>query len=150
MTARNFTEVQEAKSISAEHTFARDIVNPSELDREMFNVACVVAHRLRKQGFMCSCVSMFIKFADFSVAQKQCQLPQPTDITALVLNEARRLLSEVWDGSAPIRQVGIGVSKFTRETAVQMSLFEDPKIEYYQEWDRKYDSSIVSGHRGSD
>ena len=121
------TEVQEAKSISAEHTFARDIVNPSELDREMFN-----------------------KFADFSVAQKQCQLPQPTDITALVLNEARRLLSEVWDGSAPIRQVGIGVSKFTRETAVQMSLFEDPKIEYYQEWDRKYDSSIVSGHRGSD
>lgn len=93
------TEVQEAKSISAEHTFARDIVNPSELDREMFNVACIVAHRLRKQGFMCSCVSMFIKFADFSVAQKQCQLPQPTDITALVLNEARRLLSEVWDGS---------------------------------------------------
>ena len=34
----------------------------------------------------------------------------------------------------------IGVSKFTRETAVQMTLFEDPKIEYYQEWDRKYDS----------
>lgn len=133
------TEVQEAKSISAEHTFARDIVNPTELDREMFNVACVVAHRLRKQDFKCTCVSMFIKFADFSVAQKQCQLPQPTDITALILNEARRLLSEIWDGAAPIRQVGIGVSKFTRETAVQMTLFEDPKIEYYQEWDRKYD-----------
>lgn len=121
------TEVQEAKSISAEHTFARDIVNPTELDREMFNVACVVAHRLRKQDFKCTCVSMFIKFADFSVAQKQCQLTQPTDITALILNEARRLLSEIWDGAAPIRQVGIGVSKFTRETAVQMTLFEDPK-----------------------
>lgn len=133
------TESQEAKSISAERTFAKDITNPEELDREMFNVACIVAHRMRIQGFRCSCVSMFIKFTDFSVAQKQCRISQPTDITALILNEARRMLTEIWDGSAPVRQVGMGVSNLTHDKTEQMTLFEDPDLEYYREWDRKYD-----------
>ena len=133
------TEFQEAKSISVERTFAKDIVNPEELDREMFKVACTVAHRLRRQGFRCSCVSMFIKFTDFSVAQKQCQISGPTDVTALILNEARRMLGDMWDGTAPIRQVGISLSKFTKEETEQLMLFEDPKLSFYREWDRKYD-----------
>ena len=133
------TEFQEAKSISVERTFAKDIVNPEELDREMFKVACTVAHRLRRQGFRCSCVSMFIKFTDFSVTQKQCQISGPTDVTALILNEARRMLGDMWDGTAPIRQVGIGLSKFTKEETEQLMLFEDPKLSFYREWDRKYD-----------
>lgn len=133
------TEFQEAKSISVERTFSKDIVNPEELDREMFKVACTVAHRLRRQGFRCSCVSMFIKFTDFSVAQKQCQISGPTDVTALILNEARRMLGDMWDGTSPIRQVGIGLSKFTKEETEQLMLFEDPKLSFYREWDRKYD-----------
>lgn len=133
------TEFQEAKSISVERTFAKDIFNPEELDREMFKVACTVAHRLRRQGFRCTCVSMFIKFTDFSVAQKQCQISGPTDVTALILNEARRMLGDMWDGTAPIRQVGIGLSKFTKEETEQLMLFEDPKLSFYREWDRKYD-----------
>ena len=35
--------------------------------------------------------------------------------------------------------MGLGVSKLTHESAIQMSLFEDPKMEYYREWDRQYD-----------
>ena len=49
------------------------------------------------------------------------------------------MLSQIWDGNSPIRQVGMGVSKLTRDETVQMTLFEDPKIEFYREWDRKYD-----------
>ena len=49
------------------------------------------------------------------------------------------MLSEVWDGVTPLRLVGLGVSKLTHESVVQMSLFEDPKMEYYREWDRQYD-----------
>jgi DNA polymerase-4 len=83
---------------------------------------------------------MFVKYKDFTVAQKQTSLAQPTDVTAVLLNEARRMLSEVWDGVTPLRQVGLGVSKLTHESSVQMSLFEDPKMEYYREWDRQYDA----------
>ena len=133
------TETAEAKSYSAERTFSKDLVEAKDIDKALFNVACIVAHRIRRDNFRASTVSLFVKYNDFTVAQKQCQTEQPTDVTAVILNEARRMLLEVWDGKTPIRQVGLGVSKLTHESAVQMSLFEDPKMEYYREWDRQYD-----------
>ncbi len=136
------TEEREAKSISAERTFAKDIRDTAALDRELFKVACVVAHRMRRNDFRGSAVSAFIKRDDFSVAQKQCTLSQPTDITAVILNSARKMLSEIWDGHSPVRQVGLGVSRLTHENAVQMSLFEDPETEYYRRWDREYDEKM--------
>lgn len=133
------TEVQEAKSISAERTFSKDISDPKDIDKALFNVACIVAHRIRRKDLRTSCVSVFIKYKDFSVVQRQHQISQPTDITAVILNEARALVKDIWDGESPIRQVGLGLSKLTHEDAIQMSLFEDPKMEYFREWDRKYD-----------
>ena len=64
------TEIQEAKSYSAERTFAKDLSDPKDIDRALFNVACIVAHRIRRDGFRASTVSMFVKYTDFSVAQK--------------------------------------------------------------------------------
>lgn len=88
-------EVPEAKSISAERTFSNDIGTEKEIDRALFNVACVVAHRMRRADFYTSCVSVFIKYRDFSVVQKQHQISQPTDITAVILNEARAMLRDI-------------------------------------------------------
>lgn len=133
------TEMPEAKSISAERTFSNDIGTEKDIDRALFNVACIVAHRLRKAGFHTSCVSVFIKHRDFSVIQRQHQISRPTDITAVILNEARAMIRDIWDGESPIRQIGLGVSKLTHENAIQMSLFEDPKLDFYREWDRRYD-----------
>ena len=133
------TDVAEAKSYSAERTFAKDYIDPKDIDKALFNVACIVAHRIRRDDFRASCVTMFIKYKDFSVAQKQTTLDQPSDVTAIILNAARKMLTDVWDGVTPIRQVGLGVSRLTHESAVQMSLFEAPKTEYYREWDRQFD-----------
>lgn len=137
------TEVQESKSISAERTFPKDIADHDGLDRALFNVACIVAHRLRKSDFSTSCVSVFIKYKDFSVFQRQGRMEHPTDVTALILFEARRLLYDLWDKSTPVRQVGIALSRLSHESVVQMSLFEDPKMEYYREWDREYDERMA-------
>ncbi len=134
------TEEYEAKSCSAERTFPKDISDPKELDRALFNVACIVAHRIRRDRFRARGVSVFVKYRDFSVRSKQCQLDQPTDITALILNAARKMIPEIWDGKTPLRQVGLGVSKLTHEGVWQLSLFEDEKLEYYRQWDQEYDS----------
>ena len=133
------TEVSEAKSYSAERTFAKDLSDPADIDRALFNVACIVAHRIRRDNFRASTVSVFIKHKDFTTLQRQCQTARPTSTTAIILNEARRMVSELWDGTTPLRQVGLGVSKLTHDTYEQLSLFEDPKMEYYREWDRQYD-----------
>lgn len=138
------TESSEAKSISAERTFANDIGTEKDVDKALFNVACIVAHRLRRANMSASCVSVSVKRSDFSVAQKQHQMSHPTDITAVILNEARKLVSDIWEAGTPIRQIGLGVSKLTHQDVVQMSLFEDPNMEYYREWDRKYDAQKSS------
>ena len=139
------TETAEAKSVSAERTFAEDITDPRALDRALFRVAAIVAGRIRKDRFYAACVSVFVKHADFSVVQKQCVLPQPTDVTALLLAEGRRLLAEIWDGRTPLRQVGFAVSKLTHDHFEQLSLFEDPKMSFYREWDRSYDENFRAG-----
>ena len=136
------TEEAEAKSYSAERTFRQDITDPKALDRELFNAACEVAHRIRRDEFFASGVSVFVKTKDFEVHSKQCSLSQPTDVTALLLNEARHLIPIVWDGVTPLRQVGFGVFKLTHETGLQLSLFEDEKIGYYRQWDRDYDARL--------
>ena len=136
------TVVPEAKSISAERTLSEDIADEKSIDKALFNVACTVAHRVRKARFKASCVSVFIKYKDFTVVQRQRQMTQPTDVTAVILNEARSMVNELWDKRTPVRQVGLGVSKLTHEVAVQLSLFEDPKMGYYREWDRNYDMEI--------
>ncbi len=141
------TETADAKSCSAERTFKQDLSDPKDIDRELFNVACIVAHRIRQDNFRAGCVSVFVKYKDFSVAQKQLSLDQPSDVTAVILNAARRMLAEVWDGASPIRQVGLGVSRLTREASVQMSLFEDPKMDYWREWDRQFDEKSASGRK---
>ena len=138
------TETDEAKSVSAERTFPEDLSDPKDIDRALFNVACIVAHRIRRHGISASCVSMFIKYKDFSVVQKQHQLSSPTDVTALILNEARAMFSEIWDGATPLRQVGIGVSKLSHGSDSQLSLFEDPRMDYYRAWDRDYDARMAA------
>lgn len=136
------TDEAEAKSYSSERTFRQDITDPKALDRELFKAACEVAHRIRRDEFYASGVSVFVKTKDFEVHAKQCTLSQPTDVTALILNEGRRLIPIVWDRVTPLRQVGLGVFKLTHEAGMQLSLFEDEKIGYYRQWDKDYDAKM--------
>lgn len=122
----------------------RVTTNPSLLDRELFNVAVEVAHRIRMDDFRAAGVSVFVKTKDFEEHSRQCFLQQPTDVTAQILNEARGMIPSVWDGVTPLRQVGLGVFKLTHDKAVQLLLFEDDtKLEYYREWDRDYDAKMA-------
>lgn len=136
------TEEAEAKSCSAERTFPQDIAEPRALDRQLFRVAVEVAHRIRIDSFQAGGVSVFVKTRDFEVHSRQCTMSQPTDVTAVILNEARRMIPTVWDGVTPLRQVGLGVFKLTHE-AQQLSLFEDERMEEYRRWDREYDEAVA-------
>lgn len=134
------TEEEEAKSYSAERTFSSDITDPKQLDRQLFNVACIVAHRIRRDHFAATNVSVFVKTKDFVSRSKQHTITYPTDVTAVILNEARRLIPEVWDGVTPLRQVGLSLSRLTHD--MPLTLFEDENMEYYRQWDADYDRKM--------
>ncbi len=134
------TEEEEAKSYSAERTFSSDISDPKKLDRQLFNVACIVAYRIRRDRFAAGSVSVFVKTSGFETHSKQCTLTFPTDVTAVILKEARKLITEIWDGTTPLRQVGLGVTRLTHD--MPLTLFEDADMEYYRQWDADYDRKM--------
>lgn len=134
------TEAEEAKSYSSERTFSRDITQAQALDRELFKATVEVAHRIRKDGVRAYGVVAFIKTKDFEVYSRRSIMKQPSDVTGIILNEARRIVSGLWDGITPLRQVGMGVYNLTHDRAEQLTLFQDDgHLEYLREWDREYD-----------
>lgn len=134
------TEEEDAKSYSSERTFSRDITQAQALDRELFKATVEVAHRIRKDGVRAYGVSAFIKTRDFETHSRQSAMKQPSDVTGVILDEARRIISSLWDGVAPLRQVGVGVYNLTHDRAEQLSLFQDDeRMAYLREWDRDYD-----------
>lgn len=60
---------------------------------------CFIDMSLRNLGEdpvdVAASLSVFIKQKDFSVVQRQHQISQPTNITAVILNEARALIRDI-------------------------------------------------------
>ena len=133
----------EAKSYSVERTFRENVTDAKKMERVLFDLSCTVAHRIRVDEVRAGSVSLFVKAADFSVKSRQCQMEQPTDTTAIILRYVRTLLPDIWNGSTPIRQAGITLGKLTHDDFYQLSLFEDPKMEYYRQWDEEYDRKAL-------
>lgn len=63
-----------------------------------------------------------------------------TDVTSEIYNEAKRLFAELWDGSSPLRLIGITLSKVVFAEGEQLSLLTDEKHERNQKLDKAVDA----------
>lgn len=113
---------RETKSVSAEDTFAVDLVDPVLLNAIVDRHARGVAERLRKAKLSGRTVTLKIRMHDFSTHTRSSTLAGPTDRPGLVSRMARNLLAEV-DTSAGVRLLGVGVSGLA--DWVQGDLFGD-------------------------
>ncbi len=100
------------KSISAETTFARDLEDVRDMERELLRLTERTARRLQRQGLAAGTVFLKIREADFTTCTRQAALHPPDDATAHIHHAARRLLG-TWVLDHPgtrIRLLGVGVS----------------------------------------
>ena len=72
---------REAKSISHETTFERDIADMDVLRAWLVDLTEQVGCRLRRHGLRGQTVQLKVRFADFSLITRSCTLPEPTNIT---------------------------------------------------------------------
>jgi len=100
---------REAKSVSAEETFAVDLVDRARLDHEIDLLAARVGARLRAAGLSGRTVTVKIRHYDFTTVTRSLTRDQPTDDPRLVAELARRLLATI-DSTAGIRLLGVGVT----------------------------------------
>ncbi len=116
------TPEHEAKSLSREETFARDVRDPEVLRRELLRLSDEVAWRLRRHGLQARTVNLKLRYADFSTLTRQVTLPDATDSGPVLYSHALALFEKTWD-RRPVRLVGVGGTGL-EQGGRQLRLFE--------------------------
>ncbi|HEB93899.1 MAG TPA: DNA polymerase IV [Gammaproteobacteria bacterium] len=103
----------EAKSISHETTFARDVTDPDTLRAVLLDLTEQVAWRLRRHGKCGRTVQLKLRFDDFRTVTRTHSLRDATDATQIIWHTVSRLLDrELAQDIPPLRLLGMGVSGF--------------------------------------
>jgi DNA polymerase-4 len=100
----------EAKSVSQEVTFDKDINNKKVLMDTLRSLTFQVGRRLRKSEVVGSTVRLKIRWPDFTTMTRQVTLSQPVDQDQLILQEAIAMFDNVWQEGKQVRLIGVGVS----------------------------------------
>ena len=112
------------KSVSNEMTFATDLTRREDVEAAIATMAAKVGRRLRRKGLRGRTLALRVKFDDLSVRSVQRQLPQPSDDELAYTPLLYAMVDEVWRPGTPLRLIGVGMSGFAEEGAVQESLFD--------------------------
>src|SRR5262249_22877922 len=86
---------REVKSIGAEETYATDLRTAVECERELVRVADRACARLRGSGLTARTVNLKIRFANFETRTRARTLPEPTDVSTVMLEVAPEFLAEL-------------------------------------------------------
>lgn len=100
---------RDAKSISAETTFERDIASFRALEKQLWLLTEKVSARLKAKALAGSTITLKLKSADFQLKTRARSLDDPTQLTAKIFALGRELLSREINGTR-YRLIGIGVS----------------------------------------
>ena len=121
-----FLAAAKSHSISSETTFETDIKNADSLKRSILELAEQVMHRLLIASLRTNTVVLKLRFFDFATttAQKRVKhwITSSDEIYALALE----LLKQRWNGSTPVRLVGVGAANVVApDQAIQGELFAE-------------------------
>jgi DNA polymerase-4 len=120
----------EAKSISRETTFGEDSRNQLFLVATLRYLAERVGSRLRRQGKRARCVTLKLRYADFTTITRQQTLAQAGDTDETIFATGARLLKRELAGSKlAVRLIGIGVSGLTQGKQLSMLDTAETRLE---------------------
>ncbi len=100
-----------AKSTSRETTFTRDTRNSSFLKATLRYLSERVGSDLRQKGKLARCVTLKLRYADFTTITRQQTLAQAADADQTIFETGLKLLKNEFSGERQaVRLIGIGVS----------------------------------------
>lgn len=122
----------EQKSISHENTFSEDSADHQFLHTELLKLTEETAFDLRREEKLTGCVTVKLRYADFTTVSKQ----EVIDYTALddvLLQKVKDLFNRLHKRGEKVRLLGVRFSHLVPMT-MQMSLFEktEEKLELFK------------------
>ncbi len=103
----------EAKSISQERTFERDLADPEALTRHLWQQCQQVARRLENAGLAAGTVAVKLRYADFETITRQMSLDVPTADEKALYRAALALLRRAWQPAKPVRLLGVAARRLS-------------------------------------
>lgn len=114
----------EAKSISNEITFSKDVSEKEKIHETLYRLANKVGARLGKLNFHAKTVSVKIRWPDFSTITRQTTLQHPVSNGEQIYDICLELFNREWHAGQPVRLIGVGVSSLTKEY-IQLPLWNN-------------------------
>ncbi len=113
-----------AKSISRETTFSKDTRNRSFLKATLRYLGEKVGADLRRQGRQARCVTLKLRYADFTTITRSHTLQQTIDSDETIFHTGARLLDRALSlEKQPVRLIGIGASSLV-ESGGQLAMLD--------------------------
>ena len=116
-------EPAENKGYGNSITTPKDVVTRQQGYQVLLSLCETVGMRMRKDGQCGSCVSIHLRTYEFQHSSHQMMLPGATNMTQELFEAACKLLDEAWDAQVPLRQMGVQVTRLSKEPYQQYDLF---------------------------
>lgn len=116
-------EPAENKGYGNSTTTAHDVLSHEEAYQVLLSLCETVATRMRKDSKWGSCVSIHLRTNEFKHMSHQTMLDGATNLTTAIYQAACRLFDEAWDGVTPLRQLGVQMTRLSKEPYQQYDLF---------------------------
>ena len=115
---------EKPKGIGNSITLPYDYSNIEKIEEVLIALVEQVTYRLRSHNMLAEVVNVQIKTNEFKVYSHQRKLMMPTDNTKIIIEEAKKLLHELYK-KEPVRLIGVRVDKLSNKEEVQLSLFDN-------------------------
>jgi DNA polymerase-4 len=129
---------REAKSISTETTFARDVGDHDVLRVCLLELVDQLGGRLRREGVRGRTLELKIRSSDFRTRTRAQALSEATNATDILWQAAAALFERSLSRELPVRL--LGVTRLTSDTAVQRDLFDEAARERQGALDQAIDA----------
>ena len=100
----------EAKSISQEVTYTRDVQDEKILKQTIQQLSDKVGKRLRQDALSGTTVKIKLRWPDFTTIARQSSFEIPVDQDLQIYQAAIGLFEKTWKPGQPVRLIGVGVS----------------------------------------
>ncbi|MBI3760553.1 MAG: DNA polymerase IV [Chloroflexi bacterium] len=114
---------REAKQMSAETTFTRDIADVAVLRRTLLSLSEVVGRRLRAAQVTAITVKRKLRWPDFTTLTRQVTLERATDLDDEIYHTALGLFDSLWRNGKRVRLLGVAAAGLV-PSARQLGLWE--------------------------
>src|SRR5207244_1680738 len=129
------------RSISTETTFAHDLADLDGLRTWLLDLVDHLASRLRHAGLLARTIELKIRSSDFRTRSRSQALREATDRTDVLWQVAVALFERsLTPELLPVRLLGVGASRLTRDAVVQRGLFDDGELERQAALDQTVDA----------